>query len=72
MAEVQGGQTQLLPCALLLRVASRDWADESLLDFRLCRVIWLTLFLTQGGSVSHARSWANREALPACGTYLTA
>lgn len=29
MAEVQGGQTQLLPCALLLRVASRDWADES-------------------------------------------
>ena len=29
MAEVQGGQTQLLPCALLLRTASRDGADES-------------------------------------------
>ena len=40
-----------------------------LLDFRLCRAIWLTLLLTQGGSVSHARSWANREALPACDTY---
>ena len=26
----------------------------------------------QGGSVSHTRSWANREALPACDTYLPA
>ena len=42
------------------------------LAFRLCRPIRLALVLTQGGSVSHARSWANREALPACDTYLTA
>ena len=43
-----------------------------LLELRLCRAIRLTLFLTQGGCVSHAASWANREALPACDTYLTA
>ena len=42
------------------------------LEFRLCRAIRLTWFLAQGGSVSHARSWTNREALPACDTYLTA
>ena len=27
---------------------------------------------SQGGSVSHARSWANWEALQACDTYLIA
>ena len=43
-----------------------------LLELRWCRAIRLTLFGTQGGSVSHAASWANREALPACDTYLTA
>ena len=37
-----------------------------LLEFRLCRAIWLTLFLRQGESVFHAHSWANRETLPAC------
>ena len=42
------------------------------LEFRLCRAIRLRLFLTQGGSVSHGRSWANGEVLPACDTYLTA
>ena len=39
------------------------------MEFRLCRAIRLRLVLPQGGSVSHARSWANREALPACDTY---
>ena len=46
--------------------------DSPLLEFRLCRAIWRTLFLTQGGSVSHAHSWVNREAPPACDTYLPA
>ena len=46
--------------------------EQRLLEFGLCRAIWLTLFLTQGGSVFHAHSWANREALPACDIYLTA
>ena len=46
--------------------------SAGLLEFRLCRAIRLTLFLPQDGSVSHARSWANREALPACDTYLLA
>ena len=41
---------------------------SSLLDCRLWRAIRLRLVLPQGGSVSHARSWANREALPACDT----
>ena len=39
------------------------------LEFRLWRAIRLPLFLTQDGPVSPARSWANREALPACDTY---
>ena len=47
-------------------------AAGQVLEFRLCRAIRLPWFLTPGGSVSHARSWANREALPACDTYLTA
>ena len=41
---------------------------DAVLEFRLCRAIWLPLVLTQGGSVSHARSWAKRAALPACDT----
>ena len=41
---------------------------QPLLEFRLWRAIRLPWFLTQDGSVSHARSWANWAALPACDT----
>ena len=46
--------------------------QAAVLEFRLFRASRLILFLTRGGSVSHAHSWENREALPACDTYLPA
>ena len=44
--------------------AEQDAADllpHALLEFRLFRAIWITLFLTRGRFVSHAHSLANRD-----------
>ena len=45
--------------------------SAGLLECRLCRAIRITLLLTHGRSVSHARSVANREARRNLGAYVT-
>ena len=36
--------------------------EASVLEFRLFRAIWFTFYLTDGRSVSHTHSLANRDA----------